>query len=213
MNALLLLKNAARLACFLGAVAAIILPANAGAQETGKGYNAFRTVRTRNIFDPQRRAMRTETTTTVVSGTRRPSFFALTGAMVTDDRALAFFSGSQSDYNKVLHAGETIADFKIASVSAKGVELARDGKTISLNVGQQIPLEGANAGVPGAMPSELQATAAPSSASFTSSSTNSSGGRSSSGPGVTPGSSGSTGGDRSEILKRMMERREKEVSK
>jgi hypothetical protein len=30
---------------------------------------------------------------------------------------------------------------------------------------------------------------------------------------VTPGSSGSTGGDRSEILKRMMERREKEVSK
>jgi hypothetical protein len=89
--------------------------------------------------------MRTEsaTTTTAVTATqRRPNFFALTGAMVTEDRALAFFSGSPSDYNKVLRAGEAIADYKITNVSAKGVELAREGKTISLNVGQQIPLDG-----------------------------------------------------------------------
>jgi hypothetical protein len=188
----------------------ILVAPPAAAQENAKGYNAFRTVRSRNIFDPQRRAMRTEsTTTTVVTTARRPSFIALTGAMVTDDRALAFFSGSPSDYNKVLRAGESIADFKVATVNPKGVELARDGKTIALNVGQQIPLEGANAGVPTAMSFESNA-APPSGSNAFSSSSAGSGSSSSSSPGAP---SNSVGGDKNEILRRMMERREKEGSK
>lgn len=177
----------------------------ANAQENGQGYNAFRTVRTRNIFDPQRRAMRTETAPTQAAGPaqNRPNFFALTGAMVADDRMLAFFSGSRSDYNKVLRPGETIADFKIAEVTATGVQLARDGKMVALNVGQQIALEGPTAGLPSAISSEFNA--APSSGSVTTSSGTSS-------P-TAAAPSGNGGGDKSEILKRMMERREKEGSK
>jgi hypothetical protein len=175
------------------------------AQENVQGYNAFRTVRTRNIFDPQRRAMRTETASAQAAGPaqNRPNFFALTGAMVADDRMLAFFSGSRSEYNKVLRPGETIADFKIAQVTATGVELVREGKTVALNVGQQIALDGPAAGVPSAISSEFNA--APSSGAVTTSSGTSS-------P-AAAAPSGIGGGDKSEILKRMMERREKEGSK
>jgi hypothetical protein len=203
-------NGTAHLGLVVCAVVTVFVTARADAQENGKGYNAFRTVRTRNIFDPQRRAMRTEsaTTTTAVTATqRRPNFFALTGAMVTEDRALAFFSGSPSDYNKVLRAGEAIADYKITNVSAKGVELARDGKTISLNVGQQIPLDGAAPGVPTAMSSDFNPTSASGPGAV------SSGSGSASTPGTPATVSGGGGGDKSEIYKRMMERREKEGSK
>ncbi len=184
-------------------LALLSLP-HASAQENAQGYNAFRTVRTRNIFDPQRRAMRTETAPTQAAGPQnRPNFFALTGAMVAEDRMLAFFSGSRSEYNKVLRPGETIADFKIAQVTATGVELAREGKTVALSVGQQIALDGPTAGVPSAISSEFNATS--SSGSMTTSSATSS-------P-TAPAPSSIGGGDKSEILKRMMERREKEGSK
>ena len=51
---------------------------------------------------------------------------------------LAFFDGSDRSYRKALRAGETIADFTVTRITPGGVELARNSKSISLQMGQQL---------------------------------------------------------------------------
>jgi hypothetical protein len=170
------------------------------AQEPAPGYTAFRMVRTRNIFDPDRRPGRSENssrpqTTTAAS---RSNFIALTGTMVSEGRALAFFAGSQSDYHKVIGESGTIADFKIARVTPKGVELVRDGKSLTVEVGRQVLLDGAGGETTVVAPIDAGALATPVNGEPAP-------GRSPAEPGVP--------GDKSDLLKRMMERRQQEMSK
>jgi hypothetical protein len=168
------------------------------AQSTGplEGYNAFRLVRTRFIFDPERQATRSEAAVPrAQSAPSRSNFIAVTGTMVTPGRTLAFFSGSQPEYSKVISVGETIADFKITSITPAQVELERAGQPIIVPVGRQLPLDGSTTAV---APTSL----APAPDISGTPAANSS----------APSAAASTS-DKSEILRRMMERRQKEVSK
>jgi hypothetical protein len=58
--------------------------------------------------------------------------------MDSDKGIIAFFDSPIPKFKKVLHAGEPIAEYTVSKVTAKGVELTRDGKTLSLQVAQQL---------------------------------------------------------------------------
>jgi hypothetical protein len=173
--------------------------AEAAAAVKLEGYEAFRYVRGRNIFDPSRRGLKLETSNAVPAPvTKRSRALMLTGTMVTEGRALAFFGGV--DTNRVIPIGETVAGFKLTAIAPAQVSLERDGQATVLGVGRQIALEGSESGtvmdgvgVPATLPAAPAAAGAPS------------------GPSALPSAPPPTGDDKNEILRRMMERRAKEM--
>jgi hypothetical protein len=115
--------------------------------------------------------------------------------MVADGRALAFFSGSRSEYSKIIGIGDTVADRKVKAISTTEVELEHGGKTSTLAVGKFLTLEGTvevDAPPAADAPPESSTTAVPST-----------------GTAPAPASSG----DKNDVLRRMMERRAKEMNK
>ena len=181
----------------------LFLAGNAGAQAAEKvaGFDAFRLMRTKNMFDPNRRPARTETASAqrpAPARENKSSSLTLTGTMVTEGKTLAFFAGTRADYSKVLSVGDTVADCKITAIRPAEVEMERGGKPGVLAVGHQLQIEGAPsdvpavepaaAPVPGAAPADPTAPAGP-----------------------TAGPAPSN--DKSDVLRRMMERREKEMNK
>lgn len=102
---------------------------------TGPDFNSFRIVLERNIFNPNRigrtRAGSDEVPTKVDQ-------VALVGTLQSDQGDLALFDGSESAFRKSLRAGQTVAGFTVKDVQANAVQLEKDGKALSLKVGQQL---------------------------------------------------------------------------
>ena len=177
-------------------VLALFFAGNAGAQAAEKvaGFEAFRLMRTKNMFDPNRRPVRSETGSarnTAPVRENKSSTLSLTGTMVTEGKTLAFFSGTRADYSKVLAVGGTIADCKITAIKATEVEMERGGKPGVLAIGHQLQIEGAPSDLPAAEPDPDPAAPAPA-----------------------PGAAApAPSNDKSDVLRRMMERREKEMTK
>ncbi len=184
------------LACIL-----LIAPALAGAAEKPKGFDAFALIRTRNIFDPNRRPPKKEAEQARPTTPSRPRsvHLALTGTMVTDGKALAFFTGSRPEFNKIVHLGEKIGDFTVAAISGAQVDLKQGDTPTVIAVGKRLQLEGTEADA--AEPEPAAAAADPSGASPA--------------PGTAPTSAPSApaSSNPSDILKRMMERRAQEMKK
>jgi hypothetical protein len=177
-------------------------PGSAPAPESaGKstGYDAFKNVRGKNIFDPTRRGTRIETSSTAraSTSTSRSRSLALTGTMVTAGQALAFFGGSAAEGSRVISVGNSVASYKLTAITPTQVSLEHEGKAITLEVGRQISFEG-EPGAPGdpAPTGPVVETAHEPAAETT-------------GAPSVPG----VAGDKAEILRRMMERRAKEVGK
>jgi hypothetical protein len=164
----------------------------------GQGFDAFTMSRTRNIFDPDRRpivqASSAAPTRQQSPPPTRADYVALTGTMVTEDRALAFFSGSRSEYNKVLAPDASIAGAKISKITPTGIEVERGGKKITVGVGQTVPLDDS---APAAAPASAPAPAV---SAATSSTTE-----------TTPSAPSAVPADAGDVLKRMMERRQQEL--
>ena len=168
----------------------------AGALHAAEGYDAFKLVRTRPIFDPSRTASHGESKKeTKPKGETKPNFLALTGTMVTESRTLAFFTGSKPEHSKVIAVGAEIANFRVKRIAAAEVEIERDGKPVVLTIGKQIPLEGSVI-VTAAEPAPVPESPAPSADA-----------KPPTGDATTPTT------DKAEIIRRMMERRKKESSK
>ena len=132
------------------------------------------------------------------------AYLALTGTMVTDGKALAFFSGSRSEYSRVIGVGDSIADFKVTAITAQQVELERDGKSVVLVVGSGSSRSMAHRSI--RAPSKPNTSARPSTASAVPASPRQMAQRP---PPAAPAAST----DKNEVLRRMMERREQEMSK
>ena len=143
----------------------LLLAGNAGAQAAEKvaGFDAFRLMRTKNMFDPSRRPARTETASAprpAPARENKSSTLTLTGTMVTEGKTLAFFTGTRADYSKVLSVGGTIADCKITAIKPTEVEMERGGKPGALAVGHQLQIEGAPSDVPAEEPAAAPAPGA-----------------------------------------------------
>ena len=182
----------------MGLRCAGMLPLAALSAENGKGYEAFKIVRTRNIFDPNRKPVRVEPPPRASTPPRpRSSTFTLTGTMVREGRSLAFFGGSRSEFSKVISVGDSVANYKIAAIEPGQVELEREGKKVTLAIGKPFTIESA----PGAAaePDEPEAPAEGTKTEGT--------------EGTKPPDAPAppTGGDaKSEIIRKMMEKRAKE---
>lgn len=194
-SALRFLRAAACGAVF--AITFFALRAGAVAQAPkAKSFDDFPLLKTRNIFDPDRRAARIESSRDRSSTQRilRANTLSLLGTMVADGRALAFFSGSRSEYSKIIGIGDTVADHQVKAISTAEVELERGGKTTTLAVGKVLTLEGTV---------EVDAPAAPDAPPDTSAAVPPTG--------TDPVPASST--DKNDVLRRMMERRAKEMNK
>lgn len=183
------------------AAAVGLAPSMASAAEKPTGYDAFELIRTRSIFDPNRRAVKKESEQTRAITPSRPRsvHLSLTGTMVTDGRALAFFSGSRSEFNKIVKVGEKIGDFTVAKITSAQVDLHHAEKPTTLAVGKRLQLEGTEADASEPEPS-TPTDGAPANLPDPSKPT-------------PPAGSAPSGGSPSDILKRMMERRAQEMNK
>ena len=101
--------------------------------------SALRFVAERNIFNATRSGagevrLPTRRATTV-------EYFTLVGTMDYEKGTFAFFDGSSSQYTKVIQADSVIAGHKVLDVTANSVKLEAEGKEIELPVGSQMRRE------------------------------------------------------------------------
>lgn len=96
-------------------------------------YSAFRVVADKNIFDPNRRQHSD-------SGPppQRSDFFTLVGTMSYEKGAFAFFDGTRSDYRKAVRPEEAIAGYKVIEITPDAVKLAHNTNVMQLAVGNQM---------------------------------------------------------------------------
>jgi len=98
-------------------------------------YAAFRLVVDRNIFDPNRAPR----TSRPASGTPKSSeAFTLVGTMSYEKGDFAFFDGTSSDYKKAVKTNDTIAGYKVESITPDSVKLAQNTNVLELAVGAQL---------------------------------------------------------------------------
>jgi type II secretory pathway component PulC len=183
------------------AILSTALPGIASAQAPGvsSGFGAYSIVQTRNIFDPDRipfvanyappRPRRVEQPRRYVDS------IALTGIMLNGGKALAFFFGSQMEDDKVLGVNGEIGGAKVTKITPTDVELNKDGKALTLRIGQALSVDSSTPGISLApastsVPADSD-TAAPSSQSTSPTTTQ-------------------PPGNLSDVMRRMMERREQE---
>lgn len=163
---------------------------------TGTNFGSFRIISDRNIFNQNRssRSARRE------SSRPRPApavqSLSLVGTMSYEKGDFAFFDGSSPDYKKGLKPGDKIAGYEIKEIKASRVKIANDKQQFEMKVGQQLRREDEG---------EWQLASAGSRSSAPSTSAETKGTSESA-----TSSSGSASED--EALKRLMEKRAKEIN-
>lgn len=98
-------------------------------------FDAFQLIVERNIFNPNRIGR-----TRAVTEEKPPRVdeISLVGTMRYSGGVTAFFDSPDTAFQKALHEGESVADFKVKSIAADGVELVRGDKPLTLKVAQQL---------------------------------------------------------------------------
>jgi hypothetical protein len=103
-------------------------------------FASFRMIADFNIFDPNRYPHSGPRQTV-----RRPSpvvdSFALVGVLSYENGTFAFFNGSSSEYQKALKIDDLIAGYKVAGIDANSVKLTAGTNQVELQVGMQLRRE------------------------------------------------------------------------
>jgi hypothetical protein len=167
---------------------------NSAAGTNRLDYSAFKVVVDRNIFDPNRFPHRP-------GQGPRPApksvdSLTLVGTMTYERGSFAFFDGTSSDYKKALKLNDVVAGHKVTNITPNSVKLATGTNELELKVGMQLRREEDGpwslAGGPGSY------TAAPTSSSTSTSAM------------ASTGSDAAASAAESDIVKKLMQRREKE---
>lgn len=151
----------------------------------GLDYSAFQIIAERNIFDPNRapRSSRPAAQPKTVDA------FSLVGTMSYDKGIFAFFDGTSADYRKVLKPDGSIAGYKLVAISPDSVKLEMNTNVLELRIGTQMRRRDDGSWELSAQPSAYAAATPASTAA--------------------PAEAAPTGAE-SDVLKKMMLRREKE---
>jgi len=170
-----------------GAATPASTAAKASPTAANGSFDSFRLIGDRNIFDPNRRSRARSASNEPAAPTG--DTIAFVGTMDYDQGIFAFFDSSDARYRKVLPEGGKLAEFVVKHVEARRVDLTRDGKVTTLDITQQLhrPPEGGDWAVTGASPIPVVSAAA--------------------GADATP----AIPADASDILKRLMEQRQKQL--
>jgi hypothetical protein len=149
-------------------------------------FDSFRLIGDRNIFDPNRRSRTRSASNEPAAPTGDTIGFV--GTMDYDQGIYAFFDSSDARYRQVLPAGGKLAEFVVKRVGARSVDLTRDGKVTTLQITQQLHRpDGGEWTVTGASPAPTVSAATEGDAA----------------PAIPA--------DASDILKRLMEQRQKQL--
>ena len=186
-------------------LAVLLTAGTAFAQSNGvpgaEDYTRFANfIADRNIFDPSRQPHSPtshyhHTTHITPRGTPGIQFV---GTMSYEKGNFAFFSGTSSDLSEVLQAGNQIVGYTVKEISPTSVVLeSTNSQTFSLNVGDGLRQEGSK---------WVRSDAAELPVSGASTTSSTSGSSSTSTPAGPPPSAG----EPNDILKRLMQQREKE---
>jgi len=166
---------------------------NSAAGTNRLDYSAFKIVVDRNIFDPNRISRR--------PGDRGPrpvpksvDSLTLVGTMTYEKGSFAFFDGTSSDYKKALRLNDLVAGHKVTNISPNSVKLAAGTNELELTVGMQLRREEDG-------PWLLAGGSGSYAAAPTSTSTSAI---------VSTGSDAAASAAESDIIKKLMQRREKE---
>lgn len=164
------------------------------AASPANSFEPFAVIAERNIFNPNRTG---RTRTTPEEKPPRVDEITLVGTMEYAKGRIAFFESTDAAFRKTAKEGDTVADFTVKSIAADGVDLTRGETVTALRVTQQLRRpEGG----------EWTVTAAPVDA-----------GRRDDGAGSRADRGNESAGapaipaDASEVLKRLMRQREKQL--
>jgi hypothetical protein len=156
-------------------------------------FESFKIIAERNIFNQNRSARSARAEGARSKPVPVVQSLSLVGTMSFEKGNFAFFDGSRPEYKKPLKAGETIAGYEIKEINPTGVRISNETNQFELKVGQQLRREA---------DADWQISSGRES-SVTNNSSSTSGTEDSS---PTPAS-----GSEDEALKRLMEKRAKEL--
>ena len=171
------------------------------AQETNApgrpDFQDFRIISERNIFNPNRSPRRERSRSEREPDRRvRTESVALLGTMNYDKGWFAFFDGSRSDYRKALQPGDAIAGYTIGEIAPNHVKLeSTNNPPIQLRVGTQMRKQDEGEWE---IRDRFEAASTPTAPATTPGDTN-----------ATPSSTA----EESDIVKRLMQKREQELDK
>jgi hypothetical protein len=157
-------------------------------------YSSFKVVVDKNIFDPNRQPQRGPRTVQRVPN--RVDSLTLVGTMTYEKGTFAFFDGTSAEYKKALKLADAIAGYKVTNIAPTGVKLASGTNVMDLIVGAQLRREEDG-------PWQLSSQSSSYAATPASTSTNAT-------PSTSTGSDPASGSAESDIIKRLMQKREKE---
>ena len=166
-------------------------PSTNSTNVAGTSLDSFRIISERNIFNQNRSPRSARSDATATRRTPVVQSLSLVGTMSYAKGDFAFFDGTRPEYKKPVKIGERIAGYEIKEIKPNGVKIANETNQFEIKVGQQLRREDE---------ADWQISTTPAQ-----STTNDS----SAAPG--PASSG-TAGSEDEALKRLMEKRAKEVN-
>jgi hypothetical protein len=159
---------------------------------------AYQVIARRNLFSPSRVATPPPTAATVVAPPPPAETITLSGVAVLDGQATALFTGSTASLSGACRPGESLGPLRVITVSTGGVSVDAGGQggALCLAVGQSLRhLQG--------QPWQWSATAADGATPVPPASSSSA---------ATPPPASTPAGDTDAILKRLLERRKKEMN-
>lgn len=172
---------------------------SAGSAAAGVEYSSFRIVTERNIFNANRSG-RSSRPRNEPKRQPRIDAFGLVGTMSSPKGLLAFFDGSSGDYRKALPIGGKLAGYEIVRIDNSQVELLAGAQKITLPIGAQLRRE-----------DEGEWKLSETTETFASSSSSGAGRSDSGGSSGNSGASSAPAGEMSDVLKRLMQKREQEL--
>jgi hypothetical protein len=156
-------------------------------------YSAFKVIVDRNIFDPTRYP-HIPGAPVVTSKPKSFDSLKLVGIISYEKGTFAFFDGTSSEYTKVLKLTDSIAGYKVTNIAPNAVKLVSGTNEVELSVGAQLRREENGPWLLASQPTSYAATP---------------GSISTSGASAAGADAASSGAD-SDIIKRLMQKREKE---
>jgi hypothetical protein len=180
-------------------------PREAESIRQGVDFDSYSFILDNNIFDSNRQdrarleAERRKNQQSSIPVNR----FALVGTMHNEGEAFAFFTGTDRDFRSVLKVDQEIAGYTVKEINKEVVKLERDGTAFEFGIGMEMTRKGDD-------PWELIQN---SRSDWSASAGRDRSRRSSTSPSTTQEAPAPLSGAKSDILKKMMERRRQQLTK
>lgn len=174
----------------------------AATPERRQGFEAFKLVYSRNVFDPNRRPS-SGPGRVRAARPKKVEGISLVGTMIYGQSAYAFFKGSDAKFQTALSLSNTVAGLTLIAIQPDGVKFSSASNSVlELALDKQLRRDDDG---------EWQVATSPVSYESTSSSSGS-GGSTGSRESVSAASPGS-GGSADDIIRRLMKKREQEINR